>query len=300
MRTSILTLAYNHERFLGQAIESALAQSDGDWEYVIAEDCSTDGTREVARAYAARDPRIRLIESETNVGARTNFLRALATCQGRYLALLDGDDYWTSPNKLKRQADLLDARPEFMTCFHASQQVDQDGTELEVLYPAGRQERYRLDEVLANNPASSCTVVYRLEHLRELPDWFETVPVGDWPMHVLCAMHGDGAYLDEVMAAHRVHAGGRWAGKDAAAQMKINVETQRVLLQHAEPGGTGPLSEAVARDNFRRARQHLKRKEVGAAQGYLRASRIRSPRAVPWTKSLSLSWRIALAKLVGQ
>jgi hypothetical protein len=300
VRTSILTLAYNHEQWLAQAIESVLAQADGDWEYVIAEDCSTDRTREIAREYAAREPRIRLLESEVNVGARTNFLRALATCQGRYLALLDGDDYWTSPDKLSRQADLLDATPGSMTCFHGWQQVGPEGEVLADMYPRGRKKRYQLAEILANNPAASCTVLYRLEHLRDLPDWFETVPVGDWPMHVLCAQHGEGAFIEEVMAAHRVHAGGRWAGKDSVQQMEVTLETQRVLLEHAEPGGGGPLSDAVAKDDFRRARASMKRGERDAARGYLQAARLRSPRAVPFLRSWSLSSRIALAEFAAR
>ena len=108
LSVSIVIPCFNEVHTLESVIDAVLASPVQNKELILVDDASTDGTREVARSYAARDSRIRLIESETNVGARTNFLRALATCQGRYLALLDGDDYWTSPNKLKRQADLLD------------------------------------------------------------------------------------------------------------------------------------------------------------------------------------------------
>src|SRR5262245_39714091 len=104
LKVSVLIIAYNHERYLAQAIESVLAQKLS-WplELVIAEDCSTDRTREIVMDYARRYPdTIRPLFHEHNVGMSRNFQAGLEACTGKYIALLDGDDYWTSERKLQR------------------------------------------------------------------------------------------------------------------------------------------------------------------------------------------------------
>src|SRR6185436_18390622 len=119
-KVSVLMIAYNIERFIGQAIDSVLMQrADFDYEIVIGEDCSTDGTRDIVRQYAAEHPsKIRPILRVNNLGMNANFVATLQECRGTYIALLDGDDYWTSPYKLQRQVDFLDNHPEYSISFH--------------------------------------------------------------------------------------------------------------------------------------------------------------------------------------
>src|SRR5262249_32985339 len=135
MKVSVLVLAYNHERFIGHTLESVLSQQVGfDWEVVIGEDCSTDGTAAVVRRYANRHPeRIRVLPRERNLGMHRNFADTWAACRGQYIAILEGDDYWTSPTKLSRQAAFLDARPDYTECF----------TDVEVFHEDGSRPRWR-------------------------------------------------------------------------------------------------------------------------------------------------------------
>src|SRR5918994_3606750 len=105
MKVSALIITYDHERYIADAIDGALRQETNfDYEIVISEDCSTDETRAIVREYAADHPRIRARYSPRNLGAAQNFVHGYRACRGEYIAVLEGDDYWTSPKKLQKQA----------------------------------------------------------------------------------------------------------------------------------------------------------------------------------------------------
>lgn len=117
---SIVCITYNHEPYLRQALDSFLMQKTSfAYEIVLAEDCSTDGTREICMEYAAMYPDIiHYIWSENNVGAVENEARAIRAAKGKYIALCEGDDYWTDPKKLQKQVDFLESHPEYSVTFH--------------------------------------------------------------------------------------------------------------------------------------------------------------------------------------
>lgn len=106
---SVCLITYNQKQFIADSIESALMQqADFGVEIVIGDDCSTDGTREICEAYQQRYPdRIRMLPCGENVGLKKNFVNALSKCRGKYIAYLEGDDKWTSPNKLSIQVEVL-------------------------------------------------------------------------------------------------------------------------------------------------------------------------------------------------
>ena len=108
-KVSVLVLAYNQERYIAQAIQSALdQQTEFAIEIVIGEDCSTDRTRDILKRLAEDNPDlIRLLLREKNLGGTENFYDTLRQCRGEYVAMLEGDDYWTNPQKLQMQADAL-------------------------------------------------------------------------------------------------------------------------------------------------------------------------------------------------
>jgi len=117
---SIVTITYNHEPFIAKTIEGVLMQQvNFPIELIIAEDCSTDGTRAICQQYAEQYPElIRLITSESNVGAIANERRAMLAARGKYIAFCEGDDYWTDPLKLQKQVDFLESHPDYSVTFH--------------------------------------------------------------------------------------------------------------------------------------------------------------------------------------
>ena len=127
-KVSVCVITYNQERYVIQAVEGALTQeADFDFEVVVGDDASSDGTPEILRDLQVRYPdRLRLILREKNIGPARNFLDVLGACRGEYVAILDGDDYWTSPEKLQKQADALDADPTLAICSHRVEHVFED------------------------------------------------------------------------------------------------------------------------------------------------------------------------------
>lgn len=116
---SVCMTTYNHEPYIARAIESVLAQQTSfGVELVLGEDCGTDRTAEICREYAAKYPdRIRLVTSPENVGWRRNYRRTFEACRGKYVAYLDGDDWWCDPLKLQKQADLMESDPGCGMCY---------------------------------------------------------------------------------------------------------------------------------------------------------------------------------------
>lgn len=122
---SVVTITYNHEPFIRKCIEGVLMQKvNFPMEFIIADDCSTDGTRAICEEYAVQYPElIRFVNSENNVGAVENENRALLAARGKYIATCEGDDYWTDPLKLQKQVDFLEAHLDYSVCFHRFKKI---------------------------------------------------------------------------------------------------------------------------------------------------------------------------------
>lgn len=112
---SIFMMTFNHEEFISEAIEGVLMQKTNfDYEIVIGEDCSTDNTREIILSYQKKYPgKFKLLLHEKNIGAVANQMAIFQACVGKYIALCEGDDYWTDPLKLQKQVDFLEGNPEY-------------------------------------------------------------------------------------------------------------------------------------------------------------------------------------------
>lgn len=205
---SVIMTTYNHERYIAEAIESVLRQQTSfRVEIVIGEDCSTDRTLNIARDYQSMYPEgIRIVTSDENVGWRKNYRRTIAAAKGKYIALLDGDDYFTHRKKLQMQVELLEADPEAGMCYTRSERVDETGNR--TLYPEGECQT-SFEAMLRRNPAENCTVVARRELVERYydeirPDLHPEWRTDDLPMWLWFAATGKYRAIDCPMAVHRV------------------------------------------------------------------------------------------------
>lgn len=158
---SVCCITYNHEKYINEAIDSFLMQeTDFPFEIVIGEDCSTDNTRKIVEKYKEMYPNIiKLIVSENNVGAQANFQRTNEACIGEYMALCEGDDYWTDKNKLQIQKDFLESNPEYIICYTDVEAFNENGIIQD--YIGGATKDLTADELKKATPINTLTTMYR-------------------------------------------------------------------------------------------------------------------------------------------
>lgn len=257
MKLSVCIQAYNHGQYIAQALDSVLMQRTAfEFEIIVGEDDSSDGTREIVCAYQRRFPeRIRLfLNSRENViringrpTGRWNFMNNLQHARGEYIALLDGDDYWTSPEKLQRQVALLDQHPEYSSCGHRARMIFEDGRGEERIFSEAPAGRIGLARLLEGNPLPTCSTVFRREVVLPLPEWFVEAPAADYCIHVLCARAGEIMLLDDVMGVYRIHDGGVWSGLPPIERIELSIQTmelfRRVLDKKWQPTIARQISE---------------------------------------------------------
>ena len=222
-KVSVLTLTYNHENYIVQALESVLEQvTDFDFEMVICDDCSSDKTTEILKDYQQKYPdKVRLFLNETNMGLYRNMVQAFFACTGKYIALLEGDDYWTSPHKLQKQVNFLDSNSGCTICFHNAKSIsDQNLWESVVFCPDSLKEISTFKDIVLLNYIPTLSVMYRQGVVQEIPIWVSKLRMTDWPLHLLHAQHGDIGYIDEIMGVYRVHGQGVWSSLHQSGRIK--------------------------------------------------------------------------------
>jgi glycosyltransferase involved in cell wall biosynthesis len=230
---SVVLRTYDHEPFVAQAIESVLIQdAPFPFELVIGEDCSTDRTREIVAGYAERHPEIvRAVLPERNVGHGEIFKRALEATRGELIAYLDGDDYWTSPAKLRRQVDFLEANPDCPSCFHdVSLVYGERGTPSGAVNPQLAEDRFLLEDILLDCFVPAPAVMFRRAVADRLPAWAFDVVWIDWLIHICAATLGPVGYIPATLAAYRVHRGGMFSALDRISQLEEDFPFYEQLL----------------------------------------------------------------------
>lgn len=234
MKVSIAIVTYNHENFIAKALDSVLMQRvNFDYEVVVGEDCSTDNTRAILINYQKKYPdKLKLLLNDTNLGMHLNGKQSLEACKGDYIALLDGDDYWTSPDKLQKQVDFLDNHPECAICFHDSLILYADGSKEPTPYRPSQKAFSTVEDILLDNFIPTGAVIFRRGLYGKIPDWIGTLKMGDWLIHILNALHGQIGYIDETMAVYVVHRGGIWSTKDDHHVFLAILEMYEALDKH--------------------------------------------------------------------
>ena len=264
----MVMITYNHERFIAQAIESVLAQRvNFDYEIVIGEDCSTDGTSAIVMDFHRRYPgRIVPMIRDQNIGGSRNIESTLAACRGQYLAMLEGDDYWTCEDKLQRQVDFLDANPDYAICCHRVQVFDETGTNQAGIFPPHATGTYTLDDLLKGNFIMTGTTVFCRNSLGPLPPQWQKLEPLDWARFAMIARHGKIALMDEVMSAYRVHAGSSWSSLPFATRLRESARMLRALDKQLGFKYTSTIRSVLARSHLElacQARRDGNRTEAG-------------------------------------
>lgn len=275
-KVSVAISCYNHEAYIEAAVLSALRQeTDFSFEVLVGDDCSTDRSRErVLKLCETHGDRLRLIQTDRNMGGRENFLNLLRTCRGEYVAYLDGDDYWIGRSKLKAQVDLMDANPNLAMCTHPVYVCDQQGEIFRVsrMRPKRSKASYDFQDIVQKNFIPSCSNFFRRELFQGFPAWMPDYPnvPGDMVMILTLARRGGIGYLNEKMAAYRVHERGTWSAKDEFPRLKARSRIYSNFLRELDPVEAKATRLSQARLRVRIAAAHAKAGRPRRARLYLR------------------------------
>jgi len=230
MLVSVELITYNHVNFIKQAFDGVLMQQTKfPFEIVVGEDFSTDGTREVVYEYQKRYPEIvRVVTDTKNVGAMANVRRTLTACRGKYIAALEGDDFWTDPLKLQKQVDFLETHPEY-ACVHHPVNVLRELTNEHEVWNVESKDTISILDLAEHNKIITVSCVFR-NQFEKTPDWVFELPIGDYPLHLFNAQFGLVKLLPEVMATYRIHNGGIYESKSEQRKLRMLIDTLNGLI----------------------------------------------------------------------
>lgn len=230
---SVCVITYNQELFIKDTIEGILRQKTNfPFEVLIADDCSTDSTRIICFEYADKYPdKIKVLNSVKNVGLTANFFNSIKMCSGKYIAICEGDDYWTDDFKLQKQVDFLEANNRFIGCFHNTEERYQEGSKASFLYcdfPKATSVSYK--ELCFSNLIPTCSVIFRNTYIKDIPDWVLKFKMADWVLHLINAEHGEFYYIPQVMGVHRLSENSAWSLQSKSRNIQSVLEAYDELI----------------------------------------------------------------------
>lgn len=213
---SIFMITYNHGRFIEQALKGAINQkTDFPYRLVIGEDCSSDNTREIVKRYAQQYPhKIHALLHPRNLGQTANAREVFKACTGKYIAFLEGDDYWTDPLKLQKQVDFLEANPDFGLVHTDLDQLDMRSGDIQTYFNNHSKNPIPQGKIFNDilNPYTyiikTVTAMLRREVLFKHYD-FDLAPSRNWMLADLAmwleiSWHSKIGYIPDSTAVYRV------------------------------------------------------------------------------------------------
>lgn len=205
-KVSVCVISYNQEAYIKNCLDSILSQNTKfDVEVVVGEDCSTDDTATILSQMALSNKNIRVLDNTKNLGVLPNFIRTLKSCNGKYIAFCEGDDYWIDENKIQKQVDFLEENPQYGGVCGEIISLDVERN-TEEKQPLKKERAINFEEIILKNKIHSNTILFRkaLLNVDDL-DVIKDLSIGDWYLHLLITKEKPYYYLPEYFALYRVH-----------------------------------------------------------------------------------------------
>jgi glycosyltransferase involved in cell wall biosynthesis len=300
---SVWMTTYDHAAYIQEALDSVLMQQvDFPYEICLGEDGSTDGTREICLRYLEKYPeKLRLFLRDRSNPARAQYkfpfryngVETWNACRGKYVAILEGDDYWISQRKLACQVEFLESHPKVSICAHNVIRLPEGMQWRADIYPGACAGQFTIEQFL-RDPFYAHTSSFMLRHGRGTMKWdaFCQAPCGDVPVMFCHLLQGAFAMCPEIMSAYRLNDGGVWASQSLLVKSR-QVNAMWELLRPLVP------SEFVQAYQIGRIRLRIalirdlrKHGEINEVVRCLREtlSMIADLLGVPWTQRCSLTY----------
>jgi glycosyltransferase involved in cell wall biosynthesis len=208
-KVSIISTTYNHEKYIRAALDGFIAQKTNfSFEVIIADDHSKDKTPKIIQEYADKYPHlIKTIIRSKNMGVVANMVDVLQRARGKYIAICEGDDFWTDEKKLQTQVDFMDSHPDCALCFHPVRVFFEKGEQEDAIFPA-QGDHFTVSKLLERNFIQTNSVMYRAQ--KNYGGLAMDVMPYDWYLHLYHAQFGKIGFIDRVMSAYRRHEEGAW------------------------------------------------------------------------------------------
>lgn len=229
---SVGIITYNHEKFIRQCLEGVMMQQTNfPFEVIIGEDCSTDNTRKIIEEYTERYPGIiKPIYQEVNVGgARNAYEFCYPKLTGKYIAMCEGDDFWTDPLKLQKQVDFLEKNPDCVMCFHRINRVNEKGEIIAKREPS-TEIKYLSEKELFHISVPTLAIMFR-NCIKEIPKEIIDAQCGDAFIRGMLASHGRAANLGFIGAHYRIHPGGFYSSKNSVEQFLFSLNARKQMIR---------------------------------------------------------------------
>ncbi len=232
---SCCCITYNHEKFISQAIEGMLIQeTDFPFEIILHDDASSDSTPEIIKKYADKYPHIirTILQKENQYSQKKNIMAIpIKEAKGKYIASLEGDDYWIDPLKLQKQVDFLEKNSEYVCCYHNSMVVNDNDEVIRDTFIGGPKDYSKSEMLATGTDITTHSVVFR--NLIVYPDDLKEIPFGDMARWHLMGFHGKAKYMDDIeKAAYRVHNDGVWSNLDNYSKFDKTILSKLMLRKN--------------------------------------------------------------------
>lgn len=233
-KVSIWSITYNHKPFIRDCLESIVNQNTNfDFELIIGDDASTDGTTEILIEYQKKYPNIvKPIIHKKNVGVFENsIIHVFPKLKGEYIAICEGDDFWMDLDKLQKQVDFMDQNLSYSSCFHRCSIINQANEVIKADKWKEYADRSALDMILGNRHLITSTVLFRNQI--EFPKQTKNLLNIDTILWHLLGFLGPAKFLSDIKpSAYRVHDGGVWSLKDKNYQIRSTLLTNSFMAQN--------------------------------------------------------------------
>jgi len=242
MIVSVCTITYKHASFIKDTIEGVLLQEvNFPIEFIIADDNSPDDTAEIVKHYQENHPKghwINYTKHDDNKGMMENFIWALKECKGKYIALCEGDDYWTDPLKLQQQVDFLESNADYVACFHDAMVINEKELVIrENKFSKINLHDYNFEALKSGRVIPTLTNVFR-NVIADIPEEFSQSGLGDKFLSSFLGNYGNAKYLKGIKpAVYRVGNHGIWSQQNYVSKKKLNLMTVYQLWRYYDRMG---------------------------------------------------------------
>lgn len=228
-------ITYKHEAFISEAIHGVLMQKTAfEVELIIADDCSPDNTEAIVMEIIKTHPNghwIKYFRHQKNIGMQANGVFANENCSGKYVAICEGDDYWTDPLKLQKQVDLIEKNPNCNIVYHNCMVVDQYGNDLRLVYSKDYNKELNFFDLLIGEYTKTCTVLLRNGLINK------DTKIADDTVIFMEALEDGGTamFITDVMSKYRIHQGGVWSLKSNVSRFIESEILENYLYSKYKP-----------------------------------------------------------------